>query len=56
MQKIDKQYATENMKEVDFLTNKGIKYAFVYRNDNNIRIYKYWKNKELFKLLYEFYK
>lgn len=55
MRKIDKQYRTENMKEVDFLTAKGIKYTFVYRDEANVRIYKYWKNKELFKLLYDFY-
>ena len=53
---IDKQYATENPKELDFLTDRGIKYAFVYRNDDDIRVFKYWKNKELFEALSDFYK
>ena len=55
MKKYDKEYSTQFMPEVDFLSNKGIKYSFVYRNDFDIRTYKYTKTKELFKNLVEFY-
>ena len=54
-QKWDKEYPTQYLKEVDFLTDKGFRWAFVKTNDFGVRIYKYTKSKELFKALSEFY-
>lgn len=54
MKIFDKEYKTQYMKEVDFLTDKGIRYTFVKRCDD-IRTYKYAKTKELFNALAEFY-
>lgn len=55
IKKFDKEYKTQYLKEVDFLTDKGIRYAFVKRNVDDIRTYKYAKTKELFSALAEFY-
>ena len=54
-QKWDKEYSTQYLKEVDFLTDKGFRWAFAKTNDFGVRIYKYTKTKELFKALSEFY-
>jgi hypothetical protein len=55
MKIFDKEYKTQYMKEVDFLTCKGIRYTFVNRGNDDIRTYKYAKTKELFSALAEFY-
>lgn len=55
-QKWDKEYSTQYLKEVDFLTGKGFRWAFAKTNDFGIRFYKYTKSKALFKALSEFYK
>ncbi|MBI6875601.1 hypothetical protein [Clostridium aciditolerans] len=55
MKMFDKEYKTQYMKEVDFLTNKGIRYTFVKRSNDDVRTYKYAKTRELFNALVEFY-
>ena len=39
--KIDKEYATQLMDEVKWLSNHGIKYTFVKVTEEKITIYKY---------------
>lgn len=56
MNGFDKEYSTQYLKEVDYLTSKGFRWAFVKTNEFNRRIYKYTKTKELFLALSEFYK
>ena len=50
----DKEYSTQWNEERDYLRSVGIDYNFV-KEINGISTYKYTKNKELFKALYEFY-
>lgn len=53
--KIDKEYATQLMDEVEWLSNHGIKYTFVKVTEEKITIYKYKKTSELFNSLALFY-
>lgn len=55
MKKYDKEYSTQWIDEVEWLSRCGIRYSFVKRNENNISIYKYQKTSELFKALAIFY-
>ena len=48
--KIDKEYATQLMDEVKWLSNHGIKYTFVKVTEEKITIYKYRK-RELYKIV-----
>lgn len=52
--KFDKEYQTQFFSEVCYLTDKGIRYAFV-KKVNGLITYKYKKTKELFEALAEFY-
>jgi hypothetical protein len=52
----DSEYPTEYLKELDFLTSKGIRYDFVITNEKGVRVYKYKKTHALFVALSEFYK
>lgn len=54
MKKYDKEYQTQWKKEVEFLSSVGIRYAFVKKEDN-ISVYKYKKDRELFEQLAVFY-
>lgn len=54
MKKFDKEYSTQYKKEVEYLSNIGIKYTFV-KNINGISIYKYKKSAKLFESLQIFY-
>lgn len=51
----DREYATTYKSEVNWLTEHGIKYAFV-KQVNTLTTYKYKKNSELYYSLAEFYK
>lgn len=53
--KIDKEYATQLMDEVKWLSNHEIKYTFVKVTEEKITIYKYKKTSELFNSLALFY-
>jgi len=55
MKKFDKEYSTQWMREVEWLTKHGIKYAFVKVDSNDVTTYKYHKNARLFKELFDFY-
>ena len=52
--KFDKEYQTQYLAEVNFLTEKNIRYTFV-KKINGLITYKYEKTKELFQALQEFY-
>lgn len=52
----DSEYMTERLREVRFLTERGIKYTFVRKTpDYGISQYKYRKTPQLFAALVEFY-
>lgn len=52
----DSEYMTEFLREVRFLTEKGIKYTFIRKTpDYGISQYKYKKTPALFAALVEFY-
>ncbi len=52
----DSEYMTEFLREVRFLTEKGIKYTFVKKTrDYGVSQYKYKKTPALFAALVEFY-
>ncbi len=53
--KFDKEYATQWIKEVEWLREKGIKYTFVKTDEYEVTTYKYTKTAELFKQLSIFY-
>lgn len=52
--KYDKEYSTQFLKEVEFLSSMGIRYTFVKSNDG-ISTYKYEKSQDLFEVLAFFY-
>lgn len=52
--KFEKEYVTQWKVERDWLFKKGIKYDFVKEIDG-ISTFKYKRNSELFKALYELY-
>ena len=52
--KFDKEYSTQWLQEVNYLSDHGVKYSFV-KTVNGISTYKYAKTLELFKTLSEFY-
>jgi len=55
-QAFDSEYMTEFLREVRFLTEKGIKYTFVRKTpEYGISQFKYKKTPELFAALVEFY-
>lgn len=51
----DKEYQTSFFDEVVFLKSKGIRYTWVYTNENNISVWKYRKEKRLWSALAEMY-
>ena len=53
--KFDKEYSTQYKEEMLFLRNKGIKYTWVYINEDGISVWKYKKEKRLWDALSEMY-
>lgn len=51
-----KEYITQNRDEVSFLKKNGIRYEFVFYDENKISTYKFKKCQDLFLILGEFYK
>lgn len=51
----DKEYQTSFLDEVLFLKSKGIRYAWVYKNEDGLSVWKYKKIKELWLALAEMY-
>jgi hypothetical protein len=54
--KFDKEYQTQFLQEVSYLSQLGIRYVFVKTDSQGIRIYKYTKDEKLFEALMNFYK
>ena len=53
--KFDKEYSTQYKEEMLFLRDKGIKYTWVYINEDGISVWKYKKEKKLWAALSEMY-
>ena len=53
--KFDKEYSTQYKEEMLFLRDKGIKYTWVYINEDGISVWKYKKDKKLWDALSEMY-
>lgn len=53
--KWDKEYATSFYDEVIFLKSKGIRYTWVYKNEDGLSVWKYKKEKKLWDSLSEMY-
>ena len=53
--KFDKEYSTQYKEEMLFLRDKGIKYTWVYINEDGISVWKYKKEKKLWDALSEMY-
>ena len=53
--KFDKEYSTQYKEEMLFLRDKGIKYTWVYINEDGISVWKYKKKKKLWDALSEMY-
>jgi hypothetical protein len=53
--KIDREYSTQEMQEVDYILSKGIRYNYVKRSEEGVRTYKFTKSKLLFQTLTEYY-
>ena len=47
--KFDKEYSTSYIDEMLFLREKGIRYTWVYVNEDNVSVWKYKKEKKLWK-------
>lgn len=54
--KYDKEYATSFYDEVLYLRRRGIRYEWVYTNENDISVWKYKKTRSLWLALAEMYK
>ncbi len=52
--KIDKEYSCTWIAEHVYLSDHGIRYSFV-KKENGITVYKYKKTKKLFEALSQFY-
>ena len=53
--KFDKEYSTSYVEEMKYLREKGIKYTWVYMNEDKISVWKYKKEKRLWDALSEMY-
>lgn len=53
--KFDKEYSTQYIGEMNFLRDKGIKYTWVYVNEEGLTVWKYKKEKRLWDALSEMY-
>lgn len=53
--KWDKEFSTSFLDEVIFLKSKGIRYTWVYTNEDGISVWKFKKEKQLWDALSEMY-
>ena len=53
--KFDKEYSTSFIEEMQFLREKGIRYTWVYINEEKVSVWKYKKEKRLWDALSELY-
>lgn len=53
--RFDKEYSTQFSTEMKFLLGRGIKYTWVYMNEDGVTVWKYKKEKRLWDALSEMY-
>lgn len=53
--KFDKEYSTSFIEEMKFLRDRGIRYTWVYINEEKVSVWKYKKEKKLWDALSEMY-
>ena len=55
MKKIDREYSTQERREVFYLIDNGVPFIFAKTNENGVTTWKFKKTKTLFKLLTDYY-
>ena len=55
MKKIDREYATQDRKEMFYLIDNGISFLFAKTDENNVTTWTFKKSKKLFELLTDYY-
>lgn len=55
LKKIDREYGTQNRKEMFYLIDNNIPFLFAKTNKNGVTTWKFKKEKRLFELLVDFY-
>lgn len=53
--KIDREYGTQDRKEMFYLIDNGISFSFAKTNENGVTTWKFKKDKKLFELLVNYY-
>lgn len=53
--KIDREYGTQDRKEMFYLIDNGISFSFAKTNENGVTTWKFKKDKKLFELLVNSY-
>lgn len=53
--KIDREYGTQDRKEMFYLIDNGISFLFAKTDKNGVTTWKFKKDKRLFKLLADYY-
>ena len=53
--KIDREYGTQDRKEMFYLIDNGISFSFAKTDENGVTTWKFKKTKILFKLLTDYY-
>lgn len=55
MKKIDREYGTQDRKEMFYLIDNGISFLFAKTDSNRVTTWKFKKDKKLFELLADYY-
>ena len=55
MKKIDREYSTQERREVLYLIDHGVPFVFVKTDDKGVSTWKFKKTKKLFSLLSEYH-
>ena len=55
MKKIDREYGTQDRKEMFYLIDNGISFLFAKTDENSVTTWKFKKSKRLFDLLSNYY-
>jgi len=55
LKKIDREYGTQDRKEMFYLIDNGISFSFAKTDKNDVTTWKFKKSKKLFELLSDLY-
>lgn len=55
LKKIDREYGTQDRKEMFYLIDNGISFLFAKTDSNRVTTWKFKKDKKLFELLADYY-